>query len=364
MIDLKRVATIGSAAVGGLATAAFLGLSARFYLGRRDVERSWVADSPSRLPGVGAVERLQILPLVDWYAVREDLAREAGVSYLLRTEKSTVLFDAGLNERKEHPSPLLRNMDALGVSVGDIDAVVISHAHADHVGGLNNQLKGSFGLSGGPVDLRGVPAYAPVPLSNPTSPVTVVQGPRVVAPGVASMGTIPRQDFFLGRTLEQSLAINVAGRGLVLVVGCGHPMVQRIVERAETLFEEPVYGIVGGLHFPVTGSRLVTAGLPMQRILGTGKWPWDPVDRDEVAQAVAFLKRHGLRLVALSPHDSCDWSLDYFREAFGNACEDVLVGWEISVRQPSRAGEPPPTVGMVPANSPPQIGTPDEAASP
>ena len=141
----------------------------------------------------------------------------------------------------------------------------------------------------------------------------------------------PRQLFFLDWTPEQSLAVNVEGKGIVLITGCGHPTIQRIVERAEMLFDEPIYGVVGGFHYPVTASRAVTFGLPMQRILGTGKWPWDPINREDVEAAIAYLQRRRLQLAALSAHDSCDWSLDAFRTALGGAYQDLFAGKEIVV---------------------------------
>jgi len=278
--ELKTKQTIAFG-LGGLAAGAVGGLVARFQLGRRRADQVWAAARYSKLEDVGTVKQLTILPLIDWYTARDPstgsgqaLVGEPGVSYLVRADDTTILFDVGFNQRGEHPSPLLRNMAALGVDVAEIDALVISHAHSDHLGGTSHQMRKSFALSGQPVDLKGIPAYAPEPLTNPTAQVAVVDGPRIIAPGVASMGTIPRQLFFFGWTPEQSLAVNVEGKGIVLIIGCGHSTLQRIVGRAEMLFDAPLYGIVGGLHYPVTGSREIKFGLPLQRLLGTGKWPW------------------------------------------------------------------------------------------
>ena len=324
--------------IGGLVLAAAGGLAARFILGRRHADRMWAAARYPKLKDVGTVKRLTILPLIDWYTARDPstgsgqvLVGEPGVSYLVRADETTILFDVGYNTRGEHPSPLLRNMAALGVEVTDIDMVVISHAHEDHVGGTSHMMQHTFALSGQPVDLKRIPAYVPVPLSNPTARVTVVDGPQVIAPGVASMGPIPRQLFFLGWTPEQSLAVDVEGKGIVVIIGCGHSTLQRIVDRAEMLFDEPLYGIVGGLHYPVTASREVKFGLPLQRLLGTGKLPWDPINRQDVETAIAYLEHRHPQLVALSPHDSCDWSIEAFRRAFGGVYQDVKVGKEIVV---------------------------------
>jgi len=338
-------------ALGGLTAAAAGGLVARFQLGRRRADRVWASARCPKLKDVGTVKHLTILPLIDWYTARDPstgpstssgqalrlrsgqaLVSEPGVSYLVRADDTTILFDVGYNTRDEHPSPLLRNMAALGVEVTDIDALVISHAHEDHVGGISHMTHHTFALSGQPVDLKGIPAYVPVPLSNPTARVIVVDSPRIIAPGVASMGPIPRQLFFFGWTPEQSLTVNVEGKGFVIIIGCGHSTLQRIVDRAEMLFDEPIYGVVGGLHYPVTASREVKFRLPLQRILGTGKWPWDPINRQDVETAIAYLQRRHPQLVALSPHDSCDWTVETFRSTFGEAYQDLLVGKEIVVQ--------------------------------
>lgn len=330
--NAKLKVPIGLVGLAGLTATVLGGLSARFYLGRRRAEQMWTASRYLKFGEFGSVKRLAILPLIDWYTASDDLVGEAGVSYLIRADGTNILFDLGLNRHGEHPSPLLRNMAALGVNMAEVNMLVISHPHGDHMGGMLNQVRHTFAPSSRLVDLRGMPAYVPAPLVNSTARVIVVDGPRVLAPGIATMGPIAQQDFFMGWTPEQSLAIYVKDKGLVLVVGCGHPTIQRIVARARMLFDEPIYGIVGGLHFPVTASRIVELGLPMQRVLGTGKWPWDPINREDVQAAIAQLQRQHPRLVALSPHDSCDWSLGALREAFHDGCQEIVVGREIVVQ--------------------------------
>ncbi|MEA2007798.1 MAG: MBL fold metallo-hydrolase, partial [Chloroflexota bacterium] len=61
------------------------------------------------------------------------------------------------------------------------------------------------------------------------------------------------------------------------------------------------------------------------------KWPWTPITREEVEGAIAYLKQRDPQLVSLSAHDSCDWSIEAFRSAFGEAYQDLVVGVEISI---------------------------------
>ena len=306
-------------------------LASRFIQGRERAEQMWQEAQYPKLDNIGSVQKLSILPLIDWYTADDELAGEAGVSYLIRADDTTILFDMGLNKNQEHPSPLLRNMAQLGVSLDEIDMIFISHNHLDHVGGMQNMQERRFALSAGDADLHQVPAYVPVPMRNPTARPVVTMEPRILAPGVASMGVIPRQLFFLGWTPEQSLAINVAGKGVVLIIGCGHPTIQKIIARKEMLFDEPLYGVIGGLHFPVTASRSVRHGIPAQKVFGTGRWPWQRITRADVYEAISFIERRQPQVLSLSPHDSCDWSLSAFRDSFGGRYVELLVGKEIVI---------------------------------
>ena len=120
---------VAAGAVAGLLAASAL----KFERGRREAERLWASTVVERIERPGAVGGLSILPLIDYYAADDTLTGEPGVSYLVRADDFTVLFDVGLNQKKESPSPLVRNMAALGVDRADIDAVVISHCpHGPH----------------------------------------------------------------------------------------------------------------------------------------------------------------------------------------------------------------------------------------
>ena len=307
-------------AIGGTLAALLL----RFRRNQQRADEVWASFRPEPLD-LAPVARLTITPLVDARTapspegVAEGLTGEAGVSYLVQADDTRLLFDLGSNAERESPAPLERNAALLGVDLEAVDVVVISHRHYDHVGGLKAQLTHSFVLPADRMEQGEVPVYVPEPLQHPTADLRLVEGPLSITPGVATLGPIPRALFLLGWTPEQALAVNVAGKGMVIIVGCGHQGVQRIIERAEALFEEPLYGVVGGLHLPVTSSA-------MQRFVGTGRPPWQLLTEDDVAETIDYLRDKGVKRIALSPHDSCDWTVSAFEDAWGPDFQVVTVG--------------------------------------
>jgi|GEM_PF-177430 7,8-dihydropterin-6-yl-methyl-4-(beta-D-ribofuranosyl)aminobenzene 5'-phosphate synthase len=305
----------------------------RFNKGKQKAEQEWQLNQSNirKIKNLGATKTLEILPLIDWHTCNESLKGEAGVSYLVKTDKCTILFDVGLNSDQIDPSPLLHNMKQLGITLDDFDVIVISHNHLDHVGGGKwSELK-TFSLTNYQLDLGEKIVYTPIPMTYPGLTPILAENPTVISECVTTIGVISNQLFFLGYTPEQALAVNVEGKGIVLIVGCGHQTLPKILERAEALFEEPIYGIIGGLHYPVTDSRLILQGLKIQMYAGTGKVPWSPITIEEVKNNINLLKKLNPGVVGLSGHDSCDESIEAFRTAFPGIYRDIKVGEKIVI---------------------------------
>ena len=246
------------------------------------------------------------------------------LAYLVRTDSSTILFDVGGNLESSDPSPLISNMRRLGVRLPDIDTIVISHNHMDHVGGLSFSLMRTFSLEARQGDLGSRRVYVPVPMSYPGIEPVVVQGPMMIAPGVATTGPIGAV-IHMGPVAEQALAVHVEGKGVVLIVGCGHQGVSRLLERTSELFDVPLHGVIGGLHYPVPRGRSVnSAGVDLQRwaTYGTGSGP----TRADVERDIDLLAARGLQWVSLSAHDSSDEMIEAFRARFGARFQDLRVG--------------------------------------
>jgi 7,8-dihydropterin-6-yl-methyl-4-(beta-D-ribofuranosyl)aminobenzene 5'-phosphate synthase len=315
----------------------FGGILFAYSRNRRKASRFYDEDGHPRDDGtqltLTTVRTLEVLPLIDWYAARDDLKTESGVSYLVKADDTTILFDLGLNRKGEQEPPLLHNMERLGVDPSDIDFIVLSHPHGDHAGGFKNQFahRAIVRLEDDP--FAGKPVYATVPLKLTHGMSVVVREPRILAPGIATLGPLPRALFLMGYVQEQALAFNVRGKGLVLLVGCGHPGIEALIERAEQLFNLRIYGVIGGFHFPVTDDRAHIGPIRFQQLLGSPDPPWRPNGKDAVYRALAYLKAKGVHFVAPSAHDTCDWSLQAFEETFGDEYHTLKVGERLIIKE-------------------------------
>jgi 7,8-dihydropterin-6-yl-methyl-4-(beta-D-ribofuranosyl)aminobenzene 5'-phosphate synthase len=257
------------------------------------------AEPPAKLSPFGSVYRLSLLPLVESRAESHKFAAEAGVSYLIRADNIVILMDTGFNAEGEHPSPLLRNMTALGVDPARIGMLFFSRLDPSHLGGLNE-----FSVSRGAVPLPAIPAFAPGPLKpskfNPQPGVQVLKTPLVLGSGIASLGPVHGS----GKIAEQVLAVNMEGKGIVLFSGCGQQTLTAIVKRARELFSEPIYGIVGGLNLGVGGAA--------------------------ADKAMALLKELKLGILAISPHHTSEETLKRFQAEFGDRFREIKAGRELS----------------------------------
>jgi 7,8-dihydropterin-6-yl-methyl-4-(beta-D-ribofuranosyl)aminobenzene 5'-phosphate synthase len=295
---------------------------------QRRIERSLLTEVAVRLESIGEVDQLSIVPLVERLVPSEELRGEPGVSYLLHADTTRLLFDSGLNARGEARSALVHNAEALRLDLQGLDGVVISHLHADHVGGLRIAFRKTFAFSSEALEPRGIPAYVPTQMSHDRAEIVLTTGPRVVAQGTAVLPPLPAMMFWLGPLAEQALVVNVRGFGLVLISGCGHPGIERMLAATEHVLDVPIRGVVGGLHLPV---HPLGTPLLLQAMLGNPNWPWQPISEREVAAAIQEVTARGPRLVALSSHDSTPWTYAAFGRFFGERYLTLNVGDEVVI---------------------------------
>lgn len=179
------------------------------------------------------VDMIQISIVYDNYPYRSGLGTAWGFSAYITYKEEKILFDSGGSG-----SLLLSNLAVLNINPEEIESVILSHEHDDHTGGLQSLLN-----AGADPKLYIPPSFSSGfknRFRNQTRLIEVGSGMEI-APGIYSTGE-------LGRSIpEQGLVIDTS-QGLVLITGCAHPGVDRMVQAVHDHFEKEIYLVLGGFH--------------------------------------------------------------------------------------------------------------------
>lgn len=246
-----------------------------------------------------------------------------GVSYLIKTDQGSLLFDLGFGP--EMPA-LSHNAKKIGFKMDQVDALAISHLHPDHMGGLKAAREKKVIVPREIEGPDGLPCFLPAETSADGFQAEVIEGPRMLAAGIASTGPLARSLFIMGYTEEQAVVACLKNKGLVVLTGCGHPTIETIIQMVKHLSDEPIYAVGGGLHFPITDSPLRKPGVKVQMIWGTGKPPWQRLSDEDLTPTINNLNAVGPKHVFISAHDTCDYAIGRFRNELKSEVEVLKAG--------------------------------------
>jgi len=179
-------------------------------------------------------------------AAAEGLVKRGGFSAFVQLEDRSLVFDAG-----GEASVILENLNGLGFGDTQIEALVISHNHWDHVFGLPGVMSAARNTP--PVYVAASAADG-IKQQFPRAEVIAVDGPKKIAPEVWVTG--PLEIEFMEAPLSEQALVLESTDGLHIVVGCSHPGIVVIVERVREMFPEaPIAFVGGGFHLRSTGEE-------------------------------------------------------------------------------------------------------------
>jgi len=208
------------------------------------------------------------------------LLAEHGLSCLVRVfsgkNEYAILLDTGLS-----PQCMAWNARQLGISLAGIEAMVLSHGHFDHTGGLPGLVAGAERQvplvahpdaflkrrMNGPKGIADLPGLDAVALKKAGADLLLCNGPSILAGGhLLVTGEVERQTAFEkgmpGMEMfidggwqadpisdDQALVINVKDKGLVVLSGCAHAGIINTVEYARKITgTDHVHAVMGGFH--------------------------------------------------------------------------------------------------------------------
>jgi 7,8-dihydropterin-6-yl-methyl-4-(beta-D-ribofuranosyl)aminobenzene 5'-phosphate synthase len=236
-----------------------------------------------------ATDSVEVTILYDGFGKPSAMEKDWGYSALVAYGDKRILFDTGNN-----PETLAKNAKAKGVDLSRLDFAILSHRHGDHMGGLSHLLevnpklkiyapKEGFGVYGSSLPSKFYRRDETLPREQryydgsppevmefgsawPRAQFELIESSTEIAPGIHLVSLVSDKPGTL-EMRELSLAIETT-QGVVLIVGCSHPGIERIVETA-TKIDKRISGVIGGFH-------LVTANdADIQKVVTSLKDVWN-----------------------------------------------------------------------------------------
>ena len=215
--------------------------------------------------------------------VPDALIAEPGFSALVQMQaggrERTLLFDTGVS-----PNGMAENMRRLGIDAGEIEVIVLSHGHWDHVTGMEGLVR-RLGSTRLPVMIHPefwsrrrisfpglepaeLPATSRSSLEDMGFAIVEERQPSFLLDGAVLITgevdrTTPFETGFQGHQAlrdgtwqddplildDQALVVRVRDRGLVVLTGCGHAGIVNTVRYVRRLTgEDTIAGVIGGFH--------------------------------------------------------------------------------------------------------------------
>jgi 7,8-dihydropterin-6-yl-methyl-4-(beta-D-ribofuranosyl)aminobenzene 5'-phosphate synthase len=240
---------------------------------------------PGRVVQATTGRRLELVVLAENTVRGAGLLGEHGLAFWINADGRKLLFDTGQGK------VLQENARQLGIRLGGIEAVAISHGHYDHTGGLHvaferarrakvylhpAALQKKYSRQDKPPHRSiGIPSPDEQAVRHRARHVICTAQPSEIVPGVHITGEIPRitdfEDvggpFYLDRTCtqpdpladDQALYVESVD-GIVVLLGCAHAGVVNTLEYVSRITgRKRLHAVLGGMHLLRASRRRIEA---------------------------------------------------------------------------------------------------------
>jgi len=178
------------------------------------------------------MDQIAIKIIYDNCKAQEGFQEGWGFSCLVDLGRRKILFDTGADSQA-----FFSNLQKLNIQCDEITDVVFSHKHSDHVAGFDEiigKLKKESRLF--------LPKKFPFKKILHTIHTEIVEDFKEIDSGIYSL--VLKGGFFL---YEQALIIETR-KGLVVITGCAHPGIVRLLQETQQRLKQPIYLVLGGFH--------------------------------------------------------------------------------------------------------------------
>ena len=234
----------------------------------------------------GITSPVTVTVIYDNYVHTEGMEPDWGYSIVIEGLDKTILFDAGTK-----PGIFSSNFKKTGLDASSIDLVVISHEHYDHIGGLPEFAEMKTGIpviiphSFTPAVIGGLASSGFMPL--------LVKDAGMICQHIYTSGE------FNFQIAEQCLVLDTRD-GLVVMTGCSHPGIGRMLKEIKETFGKRIISVFGGFHLMNKSER-------------------------EMEEIIAEMKAIGVVRCGAT-HCTGEKQIEMFRKAFGDNYFELGVG--------------------------------------
>ncbi len=184
---------------------------------------------------IGVLLVVKTIVLFDNYSLYKGYRVQRGLSIYIEYDDKYLLFDLGSNS-----DTLQYNVEKLGIDIDMVDAVIISHNHANHIGGLP-----LIGWSAPYIKV-----YIPYDTLSTLGKIARSNG---LIPQEITAWTKLFEGIYVSRPIHgppwEHFLVLETDKGLIVYSGCMHPGVSRTLGIIREYFgEEEIYAVIGGFH--------------------------------------------------------------------------------------------------------------------